>query len=258
MSIGWKYLTGAVLVATGMLVGSGAAGDSCESCPGDADGDCRVGFLDLAILLGQWGACIDCETCSADHDGDCDVDVDDLLMVLPNWGPCQGAFLGRCFADCEGDLGVFSERGTDSDYVIWDATIKWRGVTNAGNAIDKFARKKQEFGREVSVFLIGFGCEGAFSLGSGFMGGHDEMGREATTLTRNNAEWFGEQIKDSVTRITLWGCNTGADRELIEALAGEGLEVCAYSGRVTDTVTQYRPYYFADYRYETGTEVCSP
>ena len=275
MPANWKPRASAVVIAAGVLAGApaaGAPGDGAPAgapiadgggpgcdCPGDADGDCRVGFLDLAITLGAWGPCPPaCEPCPGDHDGDCDVDIDDLLLVLPNWGPCEERFFVRCKSECYENLADFIETTTDSDYVIWDATIKWRGVTSAGDAIDKCATRKLDFQREISVFVVGFGCEGRFSLGSGFQPGNDVIGREATSLTRNNAAWFGEQIKDSVTRITLWGCHTGADQEFIDALANEGLEVCAFSGRVADTLIQFRPYYFSEYRYEPGGKVCVP
>ena len=29
----------------------------CEACPVDIDGDGRIGFRDLLIILGGWGAC---------------------------------------------------------------------------------------------------------------------------------------------------------------------------------------------------------
>lgn len=55
--------------------------------PGDLDGDCTVGVLDLLSVLGEWGPCEQpCPpACTADADGDCNVGVLDLLAVLANW-----------------------------------------------------------------------------------------------------------------------------------------------------------------------------
>lgn len=55
--------------------------------PGDLDGDCIVGVLDLLSLLGAWGPCEQpCPpACTADIDGDCNVGVLDLFTVLANW-----------------------------------------------------------------------------------------------------------------------------------------------------------------------------
>ena len=55
--------------------------------PGDLDGDCTVGVIDLLSLLSAWGPCLDpCPpTCFGDMDADCNVGVIDLLLLLANW-----------------------------------------------------------------------------------------------------------------------------------------------------------------------------
>ena len=54
--------------------------------PGDLDIDCRVGIVDLLMLLGNWGPCPS-EDCRADLNGDDQVDVLDFWMLILNWGP---------------------------------------------------------------------------------------------------------------------------------------------------------------------------
>ena len=59
------------------------AGLASPRITGDIDGDGRVGFSDLLILLGDWGPCDG--TCPADLDGNGVVDFGDLIMLLANW-----------------------------------------------------------------------------------------------------------------------------------------------------------------------------
>ena len=49
---------------------------------GDVDGDRRVDFDDLLLVLAAWGSC---EGCPEDLNGDGVVDFDDVLLVLSNW-----------------------------------------------------------------------------------------------------------------------------------------------------------------------------
>lgn len=53
---------------------------------GDLDIDCRVGIVDLLMLLANWGPCLS-EDCRADLNGDATVDVGDFVVLLSNWGP---------------------------------------------------------------------------------------------------------------------------------------------------------------------------
>ncbi len=53
---------------------------------GDLDIDCRVGIVDLLILLRNWGPC-QSEECRADLNGDDLVDGLDFWMLISNWGP---------------------------------------------------------------------------------------------------------------------------------------------------------------------------
>jgi len=52
-----------------------------DECPGDLDGDNRVGPSDLAVLLSAWGP----GASPADFDGDGEVDAADLSVLLTNW-----------------------------------------------------------------------------------------------------------------------------------------------------------------------------
>jgi hypothetical protein len=58
--------------------------DSCESCPGDLDGNGAVDVGDLLVLLSAWGS----NEAIADLDGDGVVGVGDLLVLLAAWGAC--------------------------------------------------------------------------------------------------------------------------------------------------------------------------
>ncbi len=57
-----------------------------EALPGDLDGDCAIGVIDLLMLLKSWGPCENCDDCDADLDENCVVGVSDLLILLANWG----------------------------------------------------------------------------------------------------------------------------------------------------------------------------
>ena len=57
-----------------------------EALPGDLNGDCAVGVIDLLMLLNSWGPCADCDDCAADLNNNCVVGVPDLLILLGNWG----------------------------------------------------------------------------------------------------------------------------------------------------------------------------
>jgi len=54
-------------------------------CVADLDGDARVGFEDLVLVLSAWGS----EEGPEDLDMNGIVDLDDLLALLSAWGPCQ-------------------------------------------------------------------------------------------------------------------------------------------------------------------------
>lgn len=57
-----------------------------EGPPGDLDGDCVVGILDLLTLLADWGPCPPMADCPGDLNNDGAVNVFDLLLLLMNWG----------------------------------------------------------------------------------------------------------------------------------------------------------------------------
>lgn len=54
-------------------------------CPGDLDGDGRVGGGDLGLIFVGWG---DCPGCLADLDGDGRVGGGDLGLLFVRWGEC--------------------------------------------------------------------------------------------------------------------------------------------------------------------------
>ncbi|MBT8484465.1 MAG: choice-of-anchor E domain-containing protein [Phycisphaerae bacterium] len=54
-------------------------------CPADLDGDGRVEFADLLLVLARWGPC---DACGADVTGDGFVDFRDLTTILAAWGSC--------------------------------------------------------------------------------------------------------------------------------------------------------------------------
>jgi hypothetical protein len=56
-----------------------------QRCDTDLDGDGKVGFSDLSMLLVQWGPC---SGCAADIDADGVVGYGDLPILLALWGPC--------------------------------------------------------------------------------------------------------------------------------------------------------------------------
>jgi hypothetical protein len=63
----------------------GAAANVYSPCPGDVDGDDRVGVADLAAMIGAFGTDADG---AADLDGDGVVGATDLVELLLAWGPC--------------------------------------------------------------------------------------------------------------------------------------------------------------------------
>ncbi|MDJ0835879.1 MAG: hypothetical protein QNK37_05135 [Acidobacteriota bacterium] len=103
----------------------------------------------------------------------------------------------------------------------------------------------EKAGRQISVFVDGHGSPGDMSIGAGTTSGNDAAGNTATTLTSNNAAWFHEQIKDKVTRITLFGCSVRAGdtrQSFLDAMGSDELEVRAYDQFVctdSDLQTHY-------------------
>ena len=55
------------------------------TCPGDADGDMTVDFVDLNLLLGHWSETVPAGTLG-DVSGDGVVTFEDLNLVLGAWG----------------------------------------------------------------------------------------------------------------------------------------------------------------------------
>ncbi len=67
-------------------VGTGRLAIEFEpACPGDIDGDGRVGGGDLGLLFLEWGAC---SGCSGDLDADGRVGGSDLGLLFLAWGDC--------------------------------------------------------------------------------------------------------------------------------------------------------------------------
>ncbi len=62
----------------------------CCPAPGDLDGDCEVGVMDLLDLLAAWGPN---PGHAADLDGDGEVGVLDFLGLLAAWGPVSQEYL---------------------------------------------------------------------------------------------------------------------------------------------------------------------
>lgn len=70
------------------------AGTTCATvtcplppCPGDADGDRRVGIGDLAVIINNWNTMQPPFT-NGDLDGDGQVGIGDLAVVINNWNAC--------------------------------------------------------------------------------------------------------------------------------------------------------------------------
>jgi len=77
------------LIATALLLGVNAT--ATAQCPGDLNGNGKVGFEDLTTMLSAWGTC-SCAPlptcCASDIDGDTEVGFADLTALLERWGPC--------------------------------------------------------------------------------------------------------------------------------------------------------------------------
>lgn len=85
---------------SGWIVGSGTHDGHTRAflltprspCPGDVDGDCFVGVLDLLLVLGEQGPCPVGFICTSDANCDCTRDVQDVLLVLAYYDqtcPCE-------------------------------------------------------------------------------------------------------------------------------------------------------------------------
>ena len=63
---------------------------ACGPVPGDVDGDCATGILDLLVLLGAWGPN---PGHPADFDGDDVVGILDFLTLLGDWNADANQYL---------------------------------------------------------------------------------------------------------------------------------------------------------------------
>jgi hypothetical protein len=89
---GARDLAGNVRVAPGSVKGPARADMGAyelqPACPGDLDGDGRVGIGDLLVVLGAWGRAARADR-AADLDGDGSVGDPDLVILLGSWGFCS-------------------------------------------------------------------------------------------------------------------------------------------------------------------------
>ena len=87
-------------------------------CDGDADGNGRVDFDDILLVISTWGPCPEPPaTCSGDLDQDGDVGFFDLLLVLSTWG-CGAA--GSVPSISEIIVGMGLQWPDD-----WDSLLGW-------------------------------------------------------------------------------------------------------------------------------------
>ncbi len=62
----------------------------CAAAPGDIDGNCEIGVVDMLELLAAWGLN---PGNPSDIDGNGVVDVNDFLALLAAWGPIIHAYV---------------------------------------------------------------------------------------------------------------------------------------------------------------------
>lgn len=156
----------------------------------------------------------------------------------------------------EADLFIISTGAADDGFINSAMTLIPAGANRATAATIDQAKtaimaRQQALGRKVKVVIIGHGFQGSIRLGTGANAERINNSGAANTMSGTD---FGNMIKDKVSMINLFGCNTGggaAGGQLLADITATGVMAQAYTSTVGLTNTKW-------YAYSWGTKVPAP
>lgn len=158
-----------------------------------------------------------------------------------------------------GDLYIISTGAANDGFINSAVNLLGNGANTARastiqQAKDAIMARQQALGRKIKVVIVGHGFQGSIRLG------HDSPTTTAERINNSgdantmNGTDFGNMIKDKVSMINLFGCNTGggaAGGTLLQDITNTGVMATAYTSTVGLTNTKW-------YTYTWGTKVPAP
>lgn len=156
----------------------------------------------------------------------------------------------------QGDLYVISTGANNDGFVNNAVALLGNGanVARAASVADLKAAveaRSRALGRKVKVVVVGHGFQGSIRLGHGDNAERINNSGAANSMSGTD---FGNMIKDHVSMINLFGCNTGggvAGGRLLADITATGVMATAYTSTVGLTDTNW-------FAYRWGTKVPTP
>ncbi len=155
-----------------------------------------------------------------------------------------------------GDLYIISTGAADDGFINAARNLIPAGANRATastiqQAKDAIMARQMALGRKIKVVIVGHGFQGSIRLGSGDDAERINNSGDANSMS---GTMFGNMIKDKVSMINLFGCNTGggvAGGQLLADITATGVMATAYTSTVGLTNTKW-------YAYTWGTKVPTP
>lgn len=156
----------------------------------------------------------------------------------------------------QGDLYIISTGAADDGFINSAMNLIPAGANRATastiqQAKDAIMARSQALGRKIKVVIVGHGFQGSIRLGHGATAERINNSGAANSMSGTD---FGNMIKDKVSMINLFGCNTGggvAGGQLLADITATGVMATAYTSTVGLTDTKW-------FAYSWGTKVPSP
>jgi hypothetical protein len=155
-----------------------------------------------------------------------------------------------------GDLYIISTGAANDGFINSAVSLLGTGANTARagtiqQAKDAIMARQQALGRKIKVVIVGHGFQGSIRLGHGDTAERINNSGAANSMSGTD---FGNMIKDKVSMINLFGCNTGggaAGGTLLQDITNTGVMATAYTSTVGLTNTKW-------YAYTWGTKVPAP
>lgn len=156
----------------------------------------------------------------------------------------------------EADLFIISTGANNDGFINSAVSLLGNGANTARagtiqQAKDAIMARQQALGRKIKVVIVGHGFQGSIRLGHGDTAERINNSGAANSMSGTD---FGNMIKDKVSMINLFGCNTGggtAGGTLLQDITNTGVMATAYTSTVGLTNTKW-------YAYSWGTKVPAP
>lgn len=156
----------------------------------------------------------------------------------------------------EADLYIISTGAADDGFINSANNLIPNGPNKATastiqQAKDAIAARSAALGRKIKVVIIGHGFQGSIRLGHGDTAERINNSGNPNSMSGTD---FGNMIKDHVSMINLFGCDTGggvAGGQLLQDITNTGVMAQAYTSTVGLTNTKW-------FAYNWGTKVPTP